>query len=57
MSKTGMRRADYTLYDWQIRAIRQLAYARQLRPSQLVQELLTQALKAQPIPMAERRDA
>jgi len=38
------RRADYFLYTWQIRAIRRLAEERHEPPSQVVRELLSQAL-------------
>ena len=57
MAKEGLRRADYTLYDWQIRAIRKLAQGRKARPSQVVQELLTQALQAQQASSLEQHEA
>jgi hypothetical protein len=50
------RRADYFLYTWQIRAIRHLADERSEPPSQVVRELLSQALSgpAEPPATAER---
>jgi hypothetical protein len=43
----NQRRADYFLYTWQIRAIREIANARQVPASAVVRELLTLALAAQ----------
>jgi hypothetical protein len=43
----NQRRADYFLYTWQIRAIREIATARQVPASVVVRELLTQALAEQ----------
>lgn len=40
----NQRRADYFLYTWQIGAIRRLAAARGCTASELVRELLSQAL-------------
>ncbi len=53
------RRADYFLYTWQIRAIRHLADERSLPPSQVVRELLSQALSgpADAPPAVERATA
>lgn len=44
----NQRRADYFLYTWQIRAIRHLAEERNERPSEVVRELLSQALQVTP---------
>ncbi|MGC8489671.1 MAG: hypothetical protein ACP5QO_15835 [Clostridia bacterium] len=52
------RRADYFLYTWQIRAIRHLAEERHEAPSQVVRELLNEALRApQPERPAEKLTA
>jgi hypothetical protein len=40
----NQRRADYFLYTWQIGAIRRMAQARGCTPSEVVRELLSQAL-------------
>lgn len=40
----NQRRADYFLYTWQIYAIRRLAAERQQPPSEVVRELLNEAL-------------
>lgn len=40
----NQRRADYFLYTWQIYAIRRLAAETQRHPSEVVRDLLNQAL-------------
>ena len=41
------KRADYVLYTWQIRAIQRIARATQRPSSEVMRELLEQALRAQ----------
>ena len=40
----NQRRADYFLYTWQIHAIRRLAAETQRHPSEVVRDLLNEAL-------------
>jgi hypothetical protein len=44
------RRADYFLYTWQIRSIRRLAEAEDRSPSEVVRDLLAEALRERQVP-------